>query len=39
LEKTIDPRSMADLLAFLQSMQYDVGTLPDFANPKDPRDK
>jgi putative heme-binding domain-containing protein len=34
LEKTIDPQSMADLLAFLQSVQYDIGTLPDFAAPK-----
>jgi putative heme-binding domain-containing protein len=34
LEKTIDPQSMADLLAFLQSVQYDIGTLPDFAEPK-----
>jgi putative heme-binding domain-containing protein len=34
LEKTIDPQSMADLLAFLRSVQYDIGTLPDFAAPK-----
>jgi putative heme-binding domain-containing protein len=33
LEKTIDPQSMADLLAFLHSVQYDIGTLPDFAEP------
>ena len=35
LEKTIDPQGMADLLAFLKEMQYDVGTLPDFAEPED----
>jgi putative membrane-bound dehydrogenase-like protein len=35
LEKNIDPQSMADLLAFLKEMQYDVGTLPDFAQPED----
>jgi putative heme-binding domain-containing protein len=34
LEKTIDAQSMADLLAFLKQMQYDVGTLPDFASPE-----
>ena len=34
LEKTIDPQSMADLLAFLASVQYDMGTLPDFAAPE-----
>ncbi|MGD9723146.1 MAG: PVC-type heme-binding CxxCH protein [Pirellulales bacterium] len=34
LEKTVDPQSLADLLAFLASVQYDVGTLPDFAPPK-----
>ena len=33
LEKTIDPRSMADLLAFLETVQYDIGTLPDFPAP------
>jgi hypothetical protein len=34
LEKTVDPQSLADLLAFLASVQYDVGTLPDFVAPK-----
>ncbi len=33
LEKTIDPQSMADLLAFLEAVQYDIGTLPDFVAP------
>ena len=33
LEKTIDPQSMADLLAFLKQVQYDIGTLPDFVEP------
>lgn len=27
-EKTIDPQAMADLIAFLQSVHYDVGTIP-----------
>jgi len=31
LEKTVDPQAMADLLAFLGSVRYDIGTLPDFA--------
>jgi putative membrane-bound dehydrogenase-like protein len=35
LEKTIDPQSMADLLAFLKQVQYDIGTLPDFVEAKD----
>ena len=35
LEKTIPPEQMADLLEFLKSVQYDIGTLPDFATPKD----
>jgi putative heme-binding domain-containing protein len=35
LEKTVDPQSLADLLAFLKQVQYDVGTLPDFVAPKD----
>ena len=30
LEKTVDPQSLADLLAFLRQVQYDIGTLPDF---------
>jgi putative membrane-bound dehydrogenase-like protein len=34
LEKTIDPQGLADLLAFLRQVQYDIGTLPDFAAPK-----
>ena len=34
LEKTIDPQAMADLLAFLKLVQYDIGTLPDFAPPE-----
>jgi putative heme-binding domain-containing protein len=34
LEKTIDPQAMADLLAFLKQVQYDIGTLPDFAQPE-----
>ena len=33
LEKTIDLQAMADLLAFLETVQYDIGTLPDFAKP------
>ncbi|MEX0676533.1 MAG: PVC-type heme-binding CxxCH protein [Pirellulales bacterium] len=35
LEKTVEPQAVADLLAFLKEMQYDVGTLPDFAEPED----
>ncbi|HEX3726631.1 MAG TPA: PVC-type heme-binding CxxCH protein [Pirellulales bacterium] len=35
LEKTIDPQSLADLLAFLKQVQYDIGTLPDFVPPTD----
>jgi putative membrane-bound dehydrogenase-like protein len=35
LEKTVDPQGLADLLAFLKQVQYDIGTLPDFAPPKD----
>ena len=35
LEKTVDPQSMADLLAFLKQVQYDIGTLPDFRQPAD----
>jgi putative heme-binding domain-containing protein len=35
LEKNINPREMADLVAFLKQIQYDVGTLPDFADPED----
>jgi hypothetical protein len=35
LEKNVDPQQMADLLAFLKQIQYDVGTLPDFAEPED----
>jgi putative membrane-bound dehydrogenase-like protein len=34
LEKTIDPEAMADLLAFLEAVQYDIGTLPDFVAPE-----
>src|SRR5207253_11162178 len=30
LEKTVDPQSLADLLAFLKTIQYDVGTQPGF---------
>ncbi len=33
LEKTIDPQGLADLLAFLRQVQYDIGTLPDFVPP------
>jgi putative heme-binding domain-containing protein len=33
LEKTVDMQNMADLLAFLKQVQYDVGTLPDFVEP------
>ncbi len=35
LEKTVDPQSLADLLAFLKQVQYDIGTLPDFVQPND----
>lgn len=28
LEKSIDPQGIADLIAFLRSVQYDVGTIP-----------
>lgn len=35
LEKTVDPQSLADLLAFLRQVQYDIGTLPDFVPPKE----
>jgi putative heme-binding domain-containing protein len=35
LEKSIDPQAMADLLAFLETVQYDIGTLPDFAKPQE----
>jgi putative membrane-bound dehydrogenase-like protein len=35
LEKTVDPQALADLLAFLSQVQYDIGTLPDFVKPKD----
>ncbi len=34
LEKTIDPQQLADLLAYLKQMQYDIGTLPDFIEPE-----
>lgn len=34
LEKTLDPQGLADLLAFLRQVQYDIGTLPDFVPPK-----
>jgi putative heme-binding domain-containing protein len=34
LEKTVDLQAMADLLAFLKQVQYDIGTLPDFAQPE-----
>jgi len=34
LERTVDPQGLADLLAFLKQVQYDIGTLPDFAEPK-----
>ncbi len=33
METLIDPQAMADLLAFLAEVQYDIGTLPDFAQP------
>jgi len=35
LDKTIDPQAMADLLAFLKQVQYDIGTLPDFRKPNE----
>ncbi len=35
LEKTVDPQQMADLLAYLKQMQYDIGTRPDFVEPED----
>jgi putative membrane-bound dehydrogenase-like protein len=35
LEKNVDSQQMADLLAFLKHIQYDVGTLPDFVEPED----
>ena len=34
LERTVNPHDLADLLAFLKQVQYDIGTLPDFAEPK-----
>jgi putative membrane-bound dehydrogenase-like protein len=34
LERTVDPQGLADLLAFLKQVQYDIGTLPDFVEPK-----
>ncbi len=34
LEKNINPQEMADLLAFLKQMQYDIGTRPDFVDPE-----
>ncbi len=34
LERTVNPHDLADLLAFLKQVQYDIGTLPDFAQPK-----
>jgi putative membrane-bound dehydrogenase-like protein len=34
LEKTVDVQGLADLLAFLKQVQYDIGTLPDFVQPK-----
>jgi putative heme-binding domain-containing protein len=34
LERTVDAQQMADLLAFLKEVQYDIGTLPDFAKPE-----
>jgi putative heme-binding domain-containing protein len=33
LEKLVDPQNIADLLAFLADVHYDIGTLPDFAQP------
>jgi putative membrane-bound dehydrogenase-like protein len=35
LEKTVDPQGLADLLAFLKQVQYDIGTLPGFVEAKD----
>ncbi|MBI3837513.1 MAG: HEAT repeat domain-containing protein, partial [Planctomycetia bacterium] len=35
LEKTVDPQGLADLLAFLKQVQYDIGTLPGFVEPND----
>jgi len=35
LEKDISPVQMADLLAFLAEMQYDIGTRPDFTQPEE----
>jgi putative heme-binding domain-containing protein len=35
LDKNISPQQMADLLAFLKQIRYDVGTLPDFVQPED----
>jgi hypothetical protein len=35
LEKDVTPQQMADLLAFLKQMQYDIGTRPDFIDPED----
>ena len=34
LERTVNPHDLADLLAFLKQVQYDIGTLPDFVEPK-----
>ena len=36
LEKTVDPQALADLLAFLKQVQYDIGTLPGFEEAKSP---
>jgi len=36
LEKTVDPQGLADLLAFLKQVQYDIGTLPGFEEAKSP---
>ncbi len=35
LEKTVDPQGLADLLAFLKQVQYDIGTLPGFEKAKE----
>ncbi|HTM54326.1 MAG TPA: PVC-type heme-binding CxxCH protein [Pirellulales bacterium] len=35
LEEKIDVAAFADLLAFLKQVQYDIGTLPDFAPAKE----
>ncbi len=35
LEKNVDPQGLADLLTFLRQVQYDIGTLPDFAQPQE----